>query len=219
MAALREQGLSRSNCYDVLGHPTGKRYLRDVQDLLKHRKLNLRCDAPTEALGNCFPYAVMQQLHREEIRSTLTDEMKVLSMDCQSLREGIVQFVRNITPESEYFTLIDESRTSWAEIALDAENNLPDWNSRLHLMETDRKWFDAQFIQFTSCFLQRDIICYATSGNIKFCGSPTATVGDLQPDHPCSCSGEPLLIANIRNAHFQSLLPIQPSNEQLSTNS
>ena len=56
---------------------------------------NIRCDAPTEALGNCFPYAVMQQLHREEIRSTLTDEMKVLSLDCQSLREGIVQFVQD----------------------------------------------------------------------------------------------------------------------------
>ena len=173
MEALREKGLSRSNCYDILGHPTGKRYLRDVQDLLKRRKLNLRCDAPTEALGNCFPYAVMQQLHREEIRSTLTDEMKVLSLDCQSLREGIVQFVRNITPESEYFALIDACRSAYAEIATFEGKNFPDWDSRLNYMETEGKWFDDQFMKFTSCFLQRDIICYTTTGNFKFCGSKT----------------------------------------------
>ena len=51
---------------------SGEGYLADVTAILEHRKLPFRCDTPTEALGNCFPYAIMQQLRRPEVRSTLS---------------------------------------------------------------------------------------------------------------------------------------------------
>ena len=53
---------------------------------------------------------------------------------------------------------------------------------------------------------------------MKFSASSTNRTGNFQPNANCKCSAEPLYIANIKNAHLQSLLPkevpIEPTNVQ-----
>ena len=43
---------------------------------------------------------------------------------------------------------------------------------------------------------------------IKFCGSPSDATGNHRPGFDCNCSNLPLYISNIRNVHYQSILPI-----------
>ena len=184
------------------------RFFFDVLNMISQKNLPFRCDAPTEALGNCFPYAVMQQLHRPEVWTSLTEEVNMVSQNCHLLRQGIVEFVKNIFPTSQYFELIDESRTIYM-MALGAyRDNAPDWQGRLEEMSRDRQWFDDQFMKFCAYYLRHDIICYTSTDPIKFCGSPSDLTGSHRPGFDCNCSNEPFYMANIRNAHYQSVLPI-----------
>ena len=185
--------------YQPAGHPSGIRFLLNVRQMISQQNLPFRCDAPTEALGNCFPYAVMQQLHRPEVWTSLTEEMKTVSQNCHLLRQSIVQFVKNIFPTSQYFQLINDSRDNYIMGLYATTDNEPDWPARLEKMSRDGQWFDAQFMKLCAYYLRHDIICYIRTGPIKFCGSPS---------HDCNCSNQPLYMANINNTPYQSLLPI-----------
>ena len=86
---------------------------------------------------------------------------------------------------------------------------LTDWSSRLEELSQDRGWFDDQFMKFTAFFLKRDIICHTSNVDLKYCGRPLQLEGDIREDFFCECVGVALHIANINNAHYQSLLPLQ----------
>ena len=210
------EGRFEGNTYSKSGHESGKGYLPEVEQLLKDHNRAFRCDAPTEAKGNCFPNAIMQQLHRPEIRSTLSDETKLLSENDHHLRTAIIQFIRATlsNPQSPYYNLFDEARNTYTIMAIEQGfYDSRDWDSLLEYMSTEGKWFDDQFMKFTSCFLRKDIMCYTATGPVKFCGSPKDKEGDFHSDRPCNCFGEPLQIVNIRNMHFQSILPLQTPQE------
>ena len=123
--------------------------------LLKRRQLEFVPDKPTEALGNCFPYAIVQQLHRPEIMSTLPERMVILSEDCQVFRAAVTDFVRNLNSSSKYYEYAQDARRSYSA-ALES-----DWNKKWDEMGTSGHWFDDQFIQFSAWFLERDIFCYS----------------------------------------------------------
>ena len=89
--------------YSESGHLTGKNWIVRVEGILTKRKLPFVVDAPSEALGNCLPYSVMQQLHRPNVWVTLQDDLKSSSQSCHDLRLALVNFVANITPSSEFF--------------------------------------------------------------------------------------------------------------------
>ena len=114
--------LLRGNQYSRFGGPSGQRFLADSREILERRNLPFRCDKPTEADGNCGPYAIMQQLHRPELQSTLSEEIKILSQNCHTLRTSIVDFIRNLRPTSEYFGTLAEIRTqhnlTWKQITV-----------------------------------------------------------------------------------------------------
>ena len=209
--------------YSLIGHPSGITFLPAVKQLLREKDLAFRCDEPTEALGNCFPYAIMQQLHRPEIQATLFHDMRMLSENYDNLRKSVVGFVKNINPTSEYFYLIDVSRTEYA-LTRDAMNtlegamNFPEWDKQLKNMSQNGKWFNDQFMQFTAWYLKRDIICYTNNASIKFCASSSDRTGSFRENVACNCSALPLYIANIRNTHFQSLIPIETRNENVQKN-
>ena len=95
----------------------------------------------------------MQQLHRREIRSALSDEMKGLCEDYYDLRSAIVNFVRSTAPTNEYYNLIAAARDSY-EATKDAnpDNPLTGWHQRLQIMEKNGSWFFEQFMQFTGWF-------------------------------------------------------------------
>ena len=96
--------------YPFVGHLSGISFLPAITLLLRERNLAFCCDTPTEAKGNCFPNAVMQQLHRPAVRSTLSNEVKVMCEDYYNLRKAIVGFVNNATLEDEYYELIAAAR-------------------------------------------------------------------------------------------------------------
>ena len=130
MSSRKKTPNSKSSVYSKNGHPTGICFLDRVTNLLNVRNLSFSCDKPTEALGNCFCYAIAQQLHREEVRSSLSDEMKSLSSNVFQLRQCIINFVKNITPQSEYFQLIDEGRKAYA-ITASVVGPQSTWEERL----------------------------------------------------------------------------------------
>ena len=113
------------------------------------------------------------------------------------MRQQIVQFVRNINSTSEFYQLVSESRQDYI-LAIGS-----DWIRRLNYISTNNAWFDHQFMQLTAWFLKRDIICYTTTGDVKVCGR-----GANDEHNPCVCLSAPLHVANIGDAHYQSLLPI-----------
>ena len=96
------------SAYSKSGHSSGVGFIQQVTNLINERNLAFVCYKPTEALKNCFCYAIAQQLHREEVSSILSEEVKSLFNNVFNLRQAIVNFVKNITPESEYFQVIDE---------------------------------------------------------------------------------------------------------------
>ena len=95
----------RDFTYSPNGHVSGKRFLPDVKSLLIANELPFVCDAPTEALGNCFLYALMQQLNRSNVHSSLSEEMKILSQNYfelpRTLGEGVLR--RRGDPKKEGF--------------------------------------------------------------------------------------------------------------------
>ena len=64
---------------------------------------------------------------------------------------AVVNFVRNVTPFSEYYPLIQESKTAICIVSNDDADN---FSSK---MERDKTWCDDQFLQYMSWFLERDI--------------------------------------------------------------
>ena len=60
-------------------YSSGSRFIQQVTNLLTERNLAFVCDTPTNADGNCFCYAIAQQLHREEVKTTLSEEVQSLS--------------------------------------------------------------------------------------------------------------------------------------------
>ena len=137
--------------YTITGSSTGLAFIAQVEHLLLQRGLPFVCDAPTCGTGNCLPFAVMQQLHQRDIYSSLSVEELRVSNNCHDLRVAVVNFVRNITPFSEYYSLIQESKTAICIVMNDDANNY------LSKMERDKTWCDDQFLQFMSWFLERDI--------------------------------------------------------------
>ena len=81
------------------------------------------------------------------------------------------------------------------------------WEERLKELTNNGIWFDDQFMRFTACFLKRDLICYTSTAIFKYCGNSIVMEDSISSDYPCPCDFEPLYIANIRNEHYQPLLP------------
>ena len=137
-------------------------HLADVAGILERRRLPFRCDAPAEDLGNCFPYALMQQLRRPKVRSTLSAELAIFSENCHALRIAVVEFVQNINPLSDYFKPIHQAILEYS-FAIGGS-----WEDRLEEMSRDGIWFDDQLMQFTSWFLKMDIFCHTRSFTKSF---------------------------------------------------
>ena len=196
--------------FNEMGHNSGIGFLKKVKELLRKRNQDqsFRCDSPTESKGNCYPYALMQQLHLPKIYDTLSDETKGLCDNYHDLRVAIVAFVKNIDSNSQYFTQIDEGRTQNALMQIE-DISLPTWEDQLAMMSRDGTWFDDQFIRFSAFYLQRDIIIHTSTQDMKYCGSPDQEEGDVRVEHLCTCRGPSIHIANIGNYHFQSILAAQ----------
>ena len=197
--------------FSTTGHPSGKRFLGRINGFLRRRGIGLQCDVATEARGNCWVYAVMQQLHRPDVATGLCEDMVRLSQNSFDLRMGIVNFVKTIDEKSEYYAVMTAAREATNTIA-DTTEDLDDadsrtWENKLLDMGKNYMWFDTQFMQFTAYFLKMDIICYTKDATTKFCGDVmNQAVNRL--DSVCRCPESKLNIANLDDTHFQSLVPL-----------
>ena len=140
---------------NAMGHKSGLGFIKKVEELLRKRNQDqqYRCDSPTESKGNCYPFALAQQLPQPYIYCTLTDYMKSLCENYHNLRVAIVEFVKNIDISSQYFTPIDEGRTQNALMQIE-NPSLPTWEEQLTNMSSDGKWFDDQFVKFSAFSLK-----------------------------------------------------------------
>ena len=93
--------------------------------------LPFRCDDPTEDKRNCFPYSIMQQLRRSEVRPSISEEMVNLPQNCHALRLAVVDFVRNISPLSEFYGPMQEAIINYRQ-AIGGT-----WEERLENMSRD----------------------------------------------------------------------------------
>ena len=194
--------------YNPAGHPTGIRYLSDVKVLISKRDLQFQPTAPVEALGNCFPDSVIHGLHRPEVYASLSQHHKDLAENHYLLRLAIVDFLKNISCESTHFGVINASRANWTEMAR-YDDDMESWDARIERLSKPGDWFEDMTMKYTSCFLNRDIICFIMSGDIKYCPQ---NISDVPSDFPCGCTNEPLYMVNIRDVHYQSVIPLQNTN-------
>ena len=143
----------RNHNFCKTGHKSGKGFLKKVQELLRKRNQAtlFRLDAPTESKGNCFPYALMQNLHLPHIYCTLTEEKKCLIENYHDLRVAIIRFVQNIEMDSQYFAPIDEGRTQNALMQIE-DNSLPTWEEKLSTMRFDGNFLMINLSSFQHSF-------------------------------------------------------------------
>ena len=155
MTSTSKSNRSDKRMYSELGYPSGIRYLSSVRKILDRRSLPFRCDAPTEAHGNCFNCSITQQLHRPEVRMELSETMVNLSEDYHNLRLAVVDFIETLDPASRFYSAFDQGRVSY--ICSAEALGLPSWEETLEGMKLDGTWFEDSWIQYTAWFLQRDI--------------------------------------------------------------
>ena len=160
--------------YSPFGHRSGNKFLARVDGMLKERNVALRCDFPSEAKGNCFPYAISQQLHLPSISCHLCDAIKKLSKNYHDLRLAIINFVKYIKPSSKYYERINHSRLAYMELHPDQNilSNFSAWDMKLQRMRRNGEWFDEQFVKFTAFLLNLDIVCVIRTQTIKYCADP-----------------------------------------------
>ena len=72
-----------------------QRLADEIMKAVRRLKLPLRCDNLTEALGDCFPLSVLQQLNRPEIFKELSTSLKkiVFNKNQSKLRQEISNFM------------------------------------------------------------------------------------------------------------------------------
>ena len=182
----------------------------EIKQAIKRCGLNLQLDKPTPGDGNCFSHAVIQQVQRSDIRSTLNRRtLKVLNSiePYLELKQGVKNFMlstKNITVNA--FKVEFEQTVGLAEQV--------SWGNfwRRHL--EDKEWADAIFIQGTAYFLEKDIHVFHTSATHDQPFSDPVS-GNLE-NRGGTCPGAPLLIAYVDGLHYQSVLPLDlPLNPSL----
>ena len=75
-----------------------ERLAEDIMKTVKRLSLPLKLDRLTEAKGNCFPLAVLDQCHRQEIFKNLPSSVKtVIEVNNPTLlRKQVYSFIQNI---------------------------------------------------------------------------------------------------------------------------
>ena len=117
-------------------------------DTIHRLQLPFKLDQLTEGLGNCFPIAIMQQLHRPEIISQLRPAPKRLVKHRRGhslLRQSVHQFImKSRSPR------VVEFKAQYEET--DGIVNQESWNQYWERMTIDKTWVDYWFVQATAWY-------------------------------------------------------------------
>ena len=178
---------------------------------VRRLKLPLRCDNLTEALGDCFPLSVLQQLNRPEIFKDLSSTLKkiVYNKNQSKLRQEISNFM--VT--SRHPRLIDYKKQFEGGIGPLIKLT---WDEYWTKMKKNRVWADEPFVQATAWYLRFNInIVYSTNEDIN---NPYRVIkGNIDGDFVLGqASQEKDLFLGFRlECHYQSLIPIQEGSAEI----
>ena len=155
--------------------------------------LSFRSDNRTNSDGNCFYHSVVQQMCRPEIRCQISAEK--IYIDPFKLRTQIVSFVRenqDLVPvilrfKDQYHAYEDEEYKKYGT-----------WNNFVNAQGRNGEFANSIFII--------DVDIFITSETCTR-DHPFVIMSRVW-DHSQPPSPNPMIIGSIRNAHFQSLLPV-----------
>ena len=171
---------------------------------IQKAQLQLKLDADTPGLGNCFSIAMLQQFQRPQVKLFLQSRgMKITSF--MQLKKEVVQFVRTHMHTEKMKNLKENFELSQRNIAKENPHLKPrTWSKYWKDMLIDGEWADDTFIQAFAWYVNMHII-------IVYAGHAT-------PEEPCHAlegtfstqtTGPTLLVGYINGNHYQSLLPLQ----------
>ena len=119
-----------------------RRIANEIMATVQRLQLPFKLDQLTEGLGNCFPIAIIQQLHRPEIISQLRPAPKRLVKHRTGhslLRQSVHQFImKSRSPR------VEEFKTQYEET--DGIVNEKSRNQYWERMIIDKTWGDYWFV-------------------------------------------------------------------------
>ena len=171
---------------------------------IQKAQLQLKLDADTPGLGNCFSIAMLQQFQRPQVKLFLQSRgMKITSF--MQLKKEVVQFVRTHMHTEKMKNLKENFELSQRNIAKENPHLKPrTWSKYWKDMLIDGEWADDTFIQAFAWYANMHIIIViAGQANSE---EPFYT---MEGTFSSETTGPTLLVGYINGNHYQSLLPLQ----------
>ena len=175
--------------------------------------LRVTYDVPTMGDGNCFYRAVLEQMkNRADIKDYFKQSNKHFS-NYHELRVSVVNFVRlNYTLNNEYI----QGYKSLYEASIHLENRNMNWLQFLHNQEKDGVYATELFIKATAVFLGIDIRVTSERCTLSNPFNVWSRFWDHHDGANNSFNGNVcMLLGNIDNVHFQSLIYIYEKNSHV----
>ena len=175
--------------------------------------LRVTYGVPTMGDGNCFYRAVLDQMkNRDDIKDYFRQSNKYFS-NYHELRVSVVNFVRlNYTLNNEYI----QGYKSLYEASIHLENSNMNWLQFLHNQEKDGVYATELFIKATAVFLGIDIRVTSERCTLS---NPFNVWSRFWDHHDgannCFNGNVCMLLGNIDNVHFQSLIYIYEKNSHV----
>ena len=170
-----------------------------LNSAIQRCSLQLKLDDKTEGYGNCFPYAIVQQCRRPEIRTWLQENKPQAIVNFHStLRKKVTNFAL----KSRHPTIIDFKK-SYDQVL--RQDNRKTWTEYWNEMAQDGTWVDYLFVQVCAWYMELDMLILTTSATPT---DPFIFISGNFHNIPAPNTGPPMLLGNYTNIHYQSLLPL-----------
>ena len=171
---------------------------------IQQAQLQLRLDAETPGLGNCFSIAMVQQFRRPQVKLFLQSRgMKITSF--MRLKENVVQFVRTHMHTAKMKDLKVNFEMSQRAMARENPDLEPrTWSKYWSDMLKNGEWADDTFIQACAWYTNMNIVI-VSAGH----ATPEQPFYAMEGTFATETTGPTLLVGYINGNHYQSLLPLQ----------
>ena len=158
--------------------------------------LNLKLDQVTSGKGNCFFVAIIQQLRRPEIYSTVSGRLQQMAdtWDHLALRKAVCSFAKSSTEVA--------ARRELLLFAMHKVKPLDIYWGPDHMMKST-VWVDAAAVQVSAWFLGMDLLILSDTSNHQ---SPQTRIPSSFDDI-IDVSKKEIMLGAKTDKHYQSLLP------------
>ena len=171
---------------------------------IKQAQLQLRLDAETPGLGNCFSVAIVQQFQRPPVKLFLQSRgMKITTF--MQLKKNVKEFVfahMHTEKMKELKANFEASQLTMARENPDLEPRT--WSKYWSDMLKNGEWADDTFIQACAWYINMNIVI-VSAGH----ATPEQPFYAMEGTFATETTGPTLLVGYINGNHYQSLLPLQ----------